>query len=472
MRRHHLLPALAIGVGVSLITFALVAGPLDPPAGPVAGTNKTLAEVEPRIAINSTNTPGDADSLYKITAPGSYYLTGNITGVVAKHGIEIAASGVTLDLNGFDLVGIPGMGAFDGVSSLGIGFTNITVMNGSIRNWGGDGIDVSSIGQQVCRIEGILTSGNAGRGIFVSSGVVDHCSAIGNTGVGIAVGSASTVSNCTSRGSTNGGGYLAADGVSFTDCVAYQTTGFGFSSGNSCVFSRCVATLNLSDGFFLGQGCTIDGCDAVDNSGRGVHMIGGTVVASNIHSNSLVGIQVSGFTASTISSSSISTNGGDGITVGGQCTVTACDVFDNAGNGFSMGNSSTISGSNVTGNHQEGVFAKFGCLILNNLLDGNGELVGETANIRVSGTGGGTNRIEGNTCLRSNYGIRVDSAGNIIVRNTCSFNRTANWLISVNNYYGPIVNLVGVATPGQSGNGNGVDTLGTTHSNAKFSFSN
>ena len=84
------------------------AGPLAPPAGPIAPTNKTLAEVEPRIAINATNTPGDADSLFRIAAPGSYYLTGNITGVVGEHGIEIASSGVTLDLMGFELLGVAG----------------------------------------------------------------------------------------------------------------------------------------------------------------------------------------------------------------------------------------------------------------------------------------------------------------------------------------------------------------------------
>ncbi|MCH8150310.1 MAG: hypothetical protein IH987_20420, partial [Planctomycetes bacterium] len=38
------------------------AGNLNPPSGPVTPTMKTLTEVEPRIAINATNTPGDASS--------------------------------------------------------------------------------------------------------------------------------------------------------------------------------------------------------------------------------------------------------------------------------------------------------------------------------------------------------------------------------------------------------------------------
>src|SRR4029077_17462440 len=74
-------------------------GSLTPPGAP-APTMKTLAQIEPRIEINATNPPGDADSSFKITQPGSYYLTGNLTGVASKHGIKIAANDVTLDLMG------------------------------------------------------------------------------------------------------------------------------------------------------------------------------------------------------------------------------------------------------------------------------------------------------------------------------------------------------------------------------------
>ena len=62
---------------------------------------KTLDQVEPRIPINATNTPGDADSVYVITKPRLYYLTGNLQGVRTKHGIKISVGGVTLDIMGF-----------------------------------------------------------------------------------------------------------------------------------------------------------------------------------------------------------------------------------------------------------------------------------------------------------------------------------------------------------------------------------
>src|SRR5262249_51241586 len=82
-------------------------GTLTPPGAP-ASTKKPLHQLQPRTPVYATHTPGDTDILFKITQPGSYYLTGNVTGVNAKHCVEIASSGVTLDLNGFDLVGVPG----------------------------------------------------------------------------------------------------------------------------------------------------------------------------------------------------------------------------------------------------------------------------------------------------------------------------------------------------------------------------
>ncbi|MDP1660874.1 MAG: hypothetical protein Q8L55_03070, partial [Phycisphaerales bacterium] len=133
--------ARSIVASTCLLTLAAAAGfagPLSPPVGAVSSSMKTLAEVEPRIAINATNTPGDADatpSTFKITQPGSYYLTGNITGESGKDGIEIAAAGVTLDLNGFSVTGVPG--SLTGIS-LRTGGTE--VRNGTVRSWGGDGV--------------------------------------------------------------------------------------------------------------------------------------------------------------------------------------------------------------------------------------------------------------------------------------------------------------------------------------------
>src|SRR5690606_32751390 len=133
--------ALLAGIGGlaagALMTNRTEAGPLNPPAAPNP-TMKTLDQIEPRTAINSVNTPGDADSVFRITSPGSYYLTGNVTGVSGDRGIEVAANNVTIDLNGFALVGVSG--ALAGIGTVGTAVTGLVITNGTIQSWPGGGI--------------------------------------------------------------------------------------------------------------------------------------------------------------------------------------------------------------------------------------------------------------------------------------------------------------------------------------------
>ena len=50
---------------------------------------KRLDEIEARTIVNAANTPGNGTNTFIINAPGSYYLTGNLTGAAGKHGISI-----------------------------------------------------------------------------------------------------------------------------------------------------------------------------------------------------------------------------------------------------------------------------------------------------------------------------------------------------------------------------------------------
>lgn len=273
-----------VGASVGAMTLAavlLAAGPLNPPAGPVASTYKTLTEVEPRIAVSAANTPGDADSLFKITTPGSYYLTGNITGVAGKHGIEIAASGVTLDLSGFELAGLPAMGAFDGVTVTVPALRNIAVLNGSVRNWGDDGVDLFTLTVSCARIGDIRASGNVDNGIVVGSiSTVTNCTALLNNSHGIFTGDGCTLVNCSASGHVLAG-FFVGSGSTVLNCSAYSNTGDGIGSINSSTVSNCSVANNAGNGIRIGSGCTITDCTVRENALDGVAFFDACLIRGN-----------------------------------------------------------------------------------------------------------------------------------------------------------------------------------------------
>ena len=343
-----------------LITGALLyAGPLDPPAGPVTSTYKTLAEVEPRTAINAANTPGDADSLFKITLPGSYYLTGNITGVVGRHGIEIAASGVTLDLNGFDLLGL-GMGAFDGVSVTVANLRNIAVHNGSIRNWGDDGIDLFAFNAAGCRVEGLRASGNADNGLVIGiNSTVTNCSAYLNATNGIFTGEGCTITSCSANGHSLIG-IRTGIGSTVTNCSAASNTGSGIGTSNGCTVSNCSVYQNTGSGISTGTGSTVSNCTAYSNVGSGILctfacVIRGNACASNGNGGDGAGIHATGNdnriegNTCTFADRGIDVDGGGNIIIRNTCASNTTNWVIVAGNAYGP-IVATPAGAAVNGN--------------------------------------------------------------------------------------------------------------------------
>jgi parallel beta-helix repeat protein len=410
-----------------LSTRSAQAGPLTPPAGPVAPTGKTTQELfdkvaasEPRIAINATNTPGTATSLFKIGAPGSYYLTGNIQGVSGKHGIEIAGGGVSLDLNGFDMVGAPG--SLDGIRLTLSGQTNLTVRNGSLRLWRGCGIDLSA------------SAGNVS---------IHDINADSNTLDGIRVSDGASVVRCTA--SYNGaGGLRMSNGGQAEGCIASWNGTEGIRTGDGCTVSNCSAFQNASDGLRVEIGCTVSNCSASNNTGNGINTAYGCTVSNcAAFGNANNGILCFGFFG----------NGG--------CTVAHCTVYSNTGSGIDVNFGSTVNDCTVRHNILDGIRCGSQCTIRGNTCTNN-YTGGTNAGIHAIGN---DNRIEGNSCTGAARGIDVDLAGNIIIRNTCSGN-TTNWDVVAGNVCLVVQGVTGAAILGNTG---GV-APGSTDPNANFSY--
>jgi hypothetical protein len=259
---------------VSALPLAFPQGSLTPPGAPAA-TMKTLDQVEARTIINSTNTPGDGQSSsFIISAPGSYYLTGNITGVASRRGINIAASDVTIDLNGFAIIGVAS--SLEGINVSGAR-TNVTILNGTVRSWAADGINAGSASNGQYR--NLRLSGNGLKGLNAgTNSIVNNCSSLSNTGTGIAVGLGSVITTCLADNNAVHG-FTADAGSTVTGCTAYANTQRGISASDGCTINGCTVRSSLQDGIVTANDCTITHCTVRRSDGNGIVVSAGNTVS-------------------------------------------------------------------------------------------------------------------------------------------------------------------------------------------------
>lgn len=242
-----------------LLATLVLGGNLMPPPGPVAPTMKTLSEVEPRIAINAMNTPGDATAVYIISQPGSYYLAADVVGTAGKDGIKVtAASGsVSIDLKGFALRGVAGSG--NGLNSV-VGIdTNLDCLHGMIQAWGGDGMQLNGSGH--VNLQDIVISGCGGDGVDCA-GVFDirNSTLLENTGCGVRASSTSPMASSlllTNIGASGLDGVVVAGPATIRDVTISDSTG------------TAIKTLATATGVEVGQANVSGAGKAIDDAGTG-----------------------------------------------------------------------------------------------------------------------------------------------------------------------------------------------------------
>ncbi|MFG0257374.1 MAG: right-handed parallel beta-helix repeat-containing protein [Phycisphaerales bacterium JB043] len=327
-----------------------LAGPLTPPGAP-APTHKTLTEVEPRIAINATNTPSGPFGTYTISSPGSYYLNGNVAGELGKAGIYIDTTGqVTIDLNGFELVGIPNSGAGINVADA----SSVRIHNGTVRDW--HLIGIFTIVGVSATLESVNATNNGGDGIFVGNhSIISYCTASLNGDDGIRSGISSVISNSTSHNNTSSG-IRSSTNSTITNCSTYANTLNGISSGEGSTITGCSSYTNGTNGIFSGTGSHISGNSSRQNDGDGFNIVGGSYIFNN----------------------NASANDGDGIETAGDSYVlnNNCDSndLDTIGDGAGIhitGDDTRVEGNNTNDNRIGIVTTSAGCLVVRNSASGN-----------------------------------------------------------------------------------------------------
>ncbi len=162
----------------------------------------------------------DADTLILIDTAGSYKLIGNIdcSSLTDTNAIEITASNVTLDLNGFTVTG-PGNSGDEGNGIYAYGeaatpIYNVTVMNGGVTSFRKRGIYfLYCTGFYIIYIN---TYQNGRYGITCWTGAL-----------------AGTIENCRAANNgawetdTAGGGIYINNSTILQNCVSYNSTGYG-----------------------------------------------------------------------------------------------------------------------------------------------------------------------------------------------------------------------------------------------------
>lgn len=437
--------ALLAGIG-GLAAGALLAGkahagPLSPPTGPIAPTPGP----EPRIPINQTNTPGNSAATFRITQPGSYYFTGDVTGQAGKAGILIDSNNVTLDLMGFQLRGVPG-------STSGIVMNNflngVTIRNGTISNWGRQGIVAS-----------------------IDSGAIEQIHAFNNGGWGIdnQLGRCVRVSDCSiynnGDSSLNEGGMRTGETSIVIACAVHSNAGTGIQVGTNSTIHNCLAKDNLRFGILAETGCTISYCSAIGNAADGFRAARGSRIDScAADNNSVTGIFMNENCA--VSKCTANSNGGIGIITFEGCTITECSLNENLSGGISTASRCLITGCSSNSNNGDGISASGGStLITGNTCNYNRSNSSSASGIRISGS---RCRVEKNNCTNNQIGIACVNSGSILIGNSCSSN-DQNWNIVDHNRYGPIINITSPGTPAVTGN-SASSTLASTDPHANFSF--
>lgn len=462
------------------------------PSGAPAPSMKTLDQVYDKIGTGGAGeartdiqtVPLGGAGLHLITVSGSYYLSTNIVGwsggVVA---VQIQASNVSLDLNGFTLNG-------NGSSFCGIwlkgAVTNITIRNGTITGWGNSGI-YAETGAAQCRFESLVLLSNIdcgiGGGTPIVNCVVADCLAAGNT-YGIAVGTGSQVER--SQALDNGGGGFFSEGMYTTvtkcqsignggvginlgygsgtvaDCLVADNGGNGISVGykSSVVNSSCEG--NGGDGITATVKCSVRNCSSDDNANAGINIYEDSVV-SGCHVSANVGPGIYGDTGSLIKDCEASSNGNTGIKGVGRGSIVDCMARNNTGYGISMYAGTLVSRCVAQGNTGVGIGSGGDrCTIADCTADSNtggssdGILVlnhSVVRNCTASGNGryginasGQNNRVDANTATaNTSYGIVTGTANNLVIRNMALGNNSGGiqFNVPVGNTWGAYVNMAG-----------------------------
>lgn len=277
IRTHKKTIAASVLLLAAVCAWTLTAGNLNPAGPPTSGTMKTLGEVEPRIPINATKTPGGSGYTYRITQPGSYYLTGHVTVTANLGGICIEADDVTIDLMGYCIENTySGAKSYHGIfcdSSR----KNVTVKNGTLKGFV-IGAASHNVNSSCIQFIGLRAVGNTTIGLYIYGS-----SSATNSGGG------SVIRDCVAENNGNDGIYGPYASL-IENCVAKSNGYTGISNGAYGIIRNCASYYNGRTGIYADAGSVVENNICAQNGEWGIYAISCSVKANTVSYSGMQGI--------------------------------------------------------------------------------------------------------------------------------------------------------------------------------------
>jgi parallel beta-helix repeat protein len=212
-----------------------------------------------------------------------------LAGTLIAHdgdGIIVAATGVTIDLGGHDLLARDGSGT--GILVEG-DVMALTVRNGTVAGWSGAGIDARTATGSL--FEKLTLHKNGEWGLRTGSGskvmdVVAHM----NLKDGILTDADTLVQGCTVTNNGNDGLHLGNHSMAM-NCVASENYLFGIRVFSGAMVKDCTASHN-NMGISADDGATIQDCTTSFNTLIGIRITSSSIVEGNTVQNNDTGIAV------------------------------------------------------------------------------------------------------------------------------------------------------------------------------------
>jgi parallel beta-helix repeat protein len=415
-----------IAILLAAAPSVLAQGSLTPPSGP-APSMKTLGQIEPRTVIEALP--------FSIAREGSYYLATNLFVPSGTNGITIQASHVSLDLGGFTIRG--GSTSKDAILIAG-GQANISIANGNIVS---TGTGINGGGASKVSVRAVSVANTSSDGIVLGDdGTVTDSKANITDGVGILTGLRGQVLNCQAT-QNFGPGIQVGAGSTVRDSRSSRNAAAGVVGGNHSFIAGVTAQENAEFGIDAGNNANVIDCTASQNKQGGVRVQAYSLVSRTTASyNQTIGVTVA--VSSSVLDCNVSANGWLGIVAGPGAQIANTKAEGNAGGGISAQEGSTVRDCTASRNGNDGILVTSECTVIRNNCNNNVN-IRSASGIHATGT---DNVIQENTMISNDRGLALDTAGNLVTKNSAT-NNSLNYYVIGEQTMAPIVTSFEGAEP-------------------------